>query len=79
MDQGEQSMAQWPSCSSNASCKPDKVIYFTQGCGNTMPDMSDLVPFHSGQVKNFYLLVLGQVQMYSVYRKLIQFPLSYFD
>ena len=33
-----------------------------QGCGNTMPDLSDLVPFHSGQVKNFNLLVLGQVQ-----------------
>ena len=30
-----------------------------------MPDLSDLVPFHSGQVENFYLLVLGQVQMYS--------------
>ena len=27
-----------------------------------MPDLSDLVPFHSGQVENFYLLVLGQVQ-----------------
>ena len=35
-----------------------------QGCGNTMPDLSNLVPFHSGQVKNFNLLVLGQVQMY---------------
>ena len=35
-----------------------------QGCGNTLPDLSDLVPFHSGQVENFYLLVLGQVQMY---------------
>ena len=34
-----------------------------------MPDLSDLVPFHSGQVENFYLLVLGQIQMY----KLIQF------
>ena len=33
-----------------------------QGCGNTMPDLSDLVPFHSGQVENFHLLVLGQVQ-----------------
>ena len=31
-----------------------------------MPDLSDLVPFHSGQVENFYLLVLGQVQMYQV-------------
>ena len=35
-----------------------------QGCGNTMPDLSDLVQFHSGQVEKFYLLVLGQVQMY---------------
>ena len=34
------------------------------GCGNTMPDLSDLVPFHSGQVENFYLLALGQVQVY---------------
>ena len=43
------------------------------GCGNTMPDLSDLVPFHSGQVeKNFYLLVLGQVQMYSV-KKILYF------
>ena len=30
-----------------------------------MPDLSNLVPFHSGQVENIYLLVLGQVQMYS--------------
>ena len=37
-----------------------------QGCGNTMPDLSDLAPFHSGQVENFYLLVLGQVQKYKV-------------
>ena len=37
-----------------------------QGCGNTMPDLSNLVQFHSGQVENFYLLVLGQVQMYKV-------------
>ena len=29
-----------------------------------MPDLSELDPFHSGQVDNFYLLVLGQVQMY---------------
>ena len=33
-----------------------------QGCGNTMPDLSNLVPFHSGQVENFNLLVPGQVQ-----------------
>ena len=26
--------------------------------------MPDLAPFHSGQIENFYLLVLGQVQMY---------------
>ena len=40
-----------------------------------MPDLSDQVPFHSGQVKNFYLLVLGQVHC----MKLIQFCISYFD
>ena len=27
---------------------------YTQGCENTMPDLSDLVSFHSGQVQNFY-------------------------
>ena len=32
-----------------------------QGCGNATLDLSDLVPFHSGQVINFYFLVLGQV------------------
>ena len=31
-----------------------------------MPDLSDLVPFNSGQVENLYLLVLGQLQMYKV-------------
>ena len=32
-----------------------------QGCGNAIPDLSDLVPFHSGQVENFYfILVLVQ-------------------
>ena len=36
----------------------------SQGCGNTMPDLSNMVPFHPGQVENFYLLVLGQEQMY---------------
>ena len=35
--------------------------YYNLGCGNTMPDLSDLVTFHSGQVRNFYFLVLGQV------------------
>ena len=41
-----------------------KTIKVKQGCGNTctMPDLSDLVPFHSGQVEIFYLLVLEQVQ-----------------
>ena len=46
--------------------KFDRVGILKQGCGNTMPDLSDLVPFRSGQVENFYLLVLGQVQMYKV-------------
>ena len=52
------------------------VVMLLQGCGNTMPDLSDLVPFHSGQAKNFYLLVLGQEQMYKVNKKKL---LSYFD
>ena len=43
-----------------------EVVYhiqsIKQGCGYTMPDLSDLVPFHSGQVENFNLLVLEQVQ-----------------
>ena len=29
----------------------------SQGYGNTMPDLSDFVLFHSGQVRNIYLLV----------------------
>ena len=33
------------------------IFRFIQGCGNTMPNLSDLVPFHSGQVRNFCLLV----------------------
>ena len=38
------------------------VLTLRQGFGN----MSDLVPFLSGQVENFYLLFLGQVQMFKV-------------
>ena len=30
-----------------------------------MPDLSDLVPFPSGQVSDFYILVLGQVKINS--------------
>ena len=37
-------------------------IFTYQGCGNTMPDLSDLVPFHLGQVENSSLLVFEQVQ-----------------
>ena len=44
-----------------------------QGCGNTMPDLSDLVPFHSGQVENFNLLVLGQVQNLYKINKILYF------
>ena len=44
-----------------------------QSCGNTMPNLSDLVPFHSEQVENFYLL--GKYK----YIKLIQFCILYFD
>ena len=41
-----------------------------------MPDLSDLVPFHSGQVGNFYLLVLGQVQVYIVNKILYYIPIN---
>ena len=27
------------------------IYSMTQCCGNTMPDLSDMVPFHPGQVK----------------------------
>ena len=37
-----------------------------QGCGNTMPDLSSQIPFHSRQVENFCLLVLKQVQMFKI-------------
>ena len=37
------------------------VLSPIQECGNTMLDLSDMVPIHSGLVKNYYLVVLGQV------------------
>ena len=49
------------------------------GCGNTMPNLSDpnlsdLVPFHSSTCKlKFFLLVLGQLQMYKVNNKILYF------
>ena len=37
-----------------------------------MPNLSDLVPFHSGQVENFNLLVLGQMQnLYKVNKNFV--------
>ena len=41
--------------------------------------MPDLAPFHSGQVENFYLLVLGQVQMYEAklgQKKIVVFQMT---
>ena len=38
-----------------------------------MPDLSDLVPFHSVQVENFNLLVLGQVQNLYKVNKILYF------
>ena len=38
-----------------------------------MPDLSDLVPFHSGQVENFNYLVLGQVQNLHKGNKILYF------
>ena len=46
-----------------------------------MPDLSDLVPFHSGQVENFILIVLGQVQnLYKVNKKFaFHIFINYYD
>ena len=46
-----------------------------------MPDLSDLVPIHSGQVENFYLLVLGQVQIYflSEYNAVFHILINYYE
>ena len=38
-----------------------RVLGQIQGCGNTMPDLSGLVPAHSSKVRNFSLLGLEQV------------------
>ena len=38
------------------------------------------LPFHSGQVENFYLLVLGQVQMYEakLYNSIFHIMINYY-
>ena len=41
-----------------------------------MPDLSDLVPFHSGQVENFNLLVHGQAQNLYKVVKILNFIFS---
>ena len=43
--------------------KIEQEVYntrLTQRCGN---NMSDRVPFHTRHVRNFYLLVLGQIKI----------------
>ena len=40
-----------------------------------MPDLSDLVPFHSGQVRNFCLLVPGRVKI----DLLFCIPVTYYE
>ena len=47
--------------------------HLNQGCGNTMTDLSDLILFHSGQVENFNLLVLGQVRNLYKVAKILYF------
>ena len=42
-----------------------------------MPNLSDLVPFHSGQVENFNLLVLGQVQ--NLYSCIFHILINYYE
>ena len=41
------------------------------GFEKIMPDLYHMVQFHSGQVRNFYLFVLGQVKIN------LQFHISY--
>ena len=45
-----------------------------------MPDLSDLVPFHSGQVEKFNLLVLGQVpNLYKSKKIIIHILKNYYE
>ena len=46
-----------------------------------MPDLSDLVPFHSGQVENYNLLVLRQVQnLYKVNKNFVfHISINYYE
>ena len=43
--------------------------------------MPDLAPFHSGKIENFYLLVLGQVQMYQarLYNSIFHIMINYYE
>ena len=43
-----------------------------------MPNLSDLVPFHSGQVINFYLLVLTSTNVLSEYNSVFHILINYY-
>ena len=60
-------------CGGDLKLQRSKLFIVRQGCGNTMPDLFDLVQFHSGQVENFNLLVLGQVQNLYKVNKILYF------
>ena len=54
--------------SSELSRSKQKTVenILNQGCGNTMPDLPDQVPFHSGQVKKFLFTCPWTSTMYKV-------------
>ena len=59
-----------------------RFLYLMQGCENTMPDLSDRAPFHSGQFEIFYLLVLRQMYkvniiLYFIFRLIIKSSKSF--
>ena len=52
------------------------TLVIHQGSGNTKPNLCDWVPFHSGQVRNFYACPWTRT---NVLRKIVHFCISYFD
>ena len=55
------------------------VIALCQGFRNTMPNLSDQVPFHSGQVQNFYYLFLDKYNVLSQYNSVFHIFMNYYE
>ena len=52
-------------------------LHDKQGCGNTMPDLSNLVPFHSGLVEISIYLSLDKYK--SKYNSVFHILISYYQ